>query len=171
MKPREEIKDIAPILSQWEHKEAYSVPIDYFANLPGSMIERVTQSKELEPYFMSLPDQVMNKIKQEDKGKVVSIRTYYKYVVAATLLLVVGTMVWSSMTADPAATTYAMFESNEDLEYIFDEIPLVDILDSEFVDDETFEEVLVNVEDQLYLDEIAEEILFYADDEILEEFL
>ena len=171
MNPREEIKDIAPNLSQWKLSEGYSVPTDYFGSLNESIIERVDESEKLESYFTSLPDQVMQKIKQEEKSKVVSLGSYFKYGVAAALLLAVGSMIYSNLLEEAVLPSYSMIETSEDFNYIIDEISLEDIFDSEFIDDESLEELLVSGEDEFSADDLAEEFIFDADDETLEEFL
>lgn len=171
MSPREEIKDVAPKLSEWKHSEGYKVPLDYFDNLPACVMKHIQETEKLEPYFQSLPDQVMNKIKREEKVKVVSIRSYFKYGIAASILISIGTMVWSSLLEETTTPTYSMIESSEDYNYIVEELSMEDIFDSEFIDDESLDEIFASEETQYSADESAEDLLFDADDELLEEFL
>ena len=171
MNPREEIKDIAPTLSEWKHSEGYTVPSNYFERLSYNVLEYVEETKKLEPYFQSLPNQVMSKVKQEEKGKVMPIRSYYKYGLAAAILIVAGTILWSTVIEETIAPTYSMIEYSEDLDYIINEISIEDIFDSEFIDDESLDEILVSGEEQYSADDSAEDVLFDADDELLEEFL
>ena len=100
MNPREEIKDLAPKLFDWRHSEGYKVPVDYFDNLYVSVMRHIQETEKLEPYFQSLPNQVMNKIKREEKVKAVSIKSYFKYSIAAAILISVGTMMWPSLLED-----------------------------------------------------------------------
>lgn len=171
MNPREEIKDMAPELSHWKHNEGYTVPSSYFNNLSDNVIKRVEEGEKLEPYFQSLPDQVINKIKREEKVKVVSIRSYFKYGTAAAILIAAGTMLWSSLIEETITPTYSMIEDIEDLDYIIEEISMEDIFDSEFIDNESLDEIFASGEEQYSTDESAEDLLFDADDELLEEFL
>ena len=171
MNPREEIKDIAPKLSQWKHPEGYTLPADYFVDLSDNVLLRAKEIENLEPYFNSLSDQVMNKIKEEEKGKVIPIRSYLKYVVAAAMLITVGTLLWSNQAKESTMPTYAMLETSEELDFIIDEIAMEDIFDSEFIDDESLDEILVYDLELIAVDDFAEEILYNASDDILEEFL
>lgn len=171
MNPREEIKDMALKLSQWKHNEGYTVPSSYFNNLSDNVIKRIEEGEKLEPYFQSLPDQVINKIKREEKVKVMSIRSYYKYGVAAAILIAAGTMLWSSLIEETITPAYSTIEGSEDLDYIVDEVSMEDIFDSEFIDDESLDEIFASGEEQIFTNESAEDLLFDADDELLEEFL
>lgn len=169
MNPREEIKDIAPELSRWTHEEGYEVPVDYFSSLSDIMVAKVEEKEKLKPYFDSLPDQIMSRVREEKQR--VSISRYYKYGVAAAILILVGNMLWSNFNNEIVAPTYSMMEYNEDLEYIVDEVSMEDIFDTEFIDDESLEEVLTSGVDPFYTDDSAEHLFLDADDELLEDFL
>ena len=170
MNPREEIKDIAPKLSLWKYKEGYTVPKGYFENLSDKMYERVLEEEKLEPYFTSLPNEVMRKIQEEDKGKVISIRPFFKYAIAAAFMFLIGTLVWTNLDGgEPDLLT--SIESSDDLDYIIESVSIEDIFDSEFFDNEILDEVLANEEYETQLNDSAEDFLFDADDELLEEFL
>lgn len=171
MNPREEIKDIAPTLSQWNHSEGYIVPSNYFENLSNDMMVRLETTEKLDPYFLSLPDQLMAKIKEEEKTKVMTFKSYYKYVIAAGLLIAAGTMLWTNLVEEIGGSAYSMIEDSEDLDYIIDELSMEDIFDVEFIDDESLEEILANGEEQYTTDDLAEDLLYDAKDELLEEFL
>jgi len=171
MNPREEIKDLAPKLSEWKHSEGFKVPVDYFDNLSVSVMKHMQETEKLEPYFQSLPDQVINKIKREEKVKVMSIRSYFKYSIAAVILISVGTMMWSSLLEESTTLNYSMIEGSEDYNYIVEELSMEDIFDSEFIDDESLDEIFASEEGQYSADESSEDLLFDVDDELLEEFL
>ena len=170
MSPREEIKDLAPKLFEWKHSEGYNVPVDYFDNLSVSVMKHIQETEKLELYFLSLPDQVMNKIRREEKGKAMSTKSYFKYSIAAVILISVGTMMWSSLLEEPTTSTYSMIEGSEDYNYIVEELSMEDIFDSEFIDDESLYEILASEKEQYFIDESSEDFLFDVDDELLEEF-
>lgn len=176
MDPREEIKDIAPTLSQWQHEEGYTVPSGYFDQLSDAVLSRVHEGDKMDLYFNSLPDRVMNKIDQEENrskenvSKVLPIRAFYKYAVAAALLIAVGTMVWTTTSDDITPDTYVMSVETEELNYILDNVSLDDFLTSDIIEDEVFEALLVS---DVEYEEESIDALFYniSDDDILEEFL
>lgn len=170
MNPREEIKDIAPKLSLWKYKEGYTVPEGYFENLSDRMLDRVLEEEKLEPYFTSLPNEVMRKIKEEDKGKIISIRPFLKYVAAAVIMLSIGTLVWNNLN-DSEPDLLASIEDSEELDYIIESVSIEDIFDTDIFDDDILDEVLANEEYDIPLNDSAEDFLFDADDELLEEFL
>ncbi len=171
MNPREEIKVIAPTLSRWKISDRSTVPSDYFDTLADKVLESVEVAEKMEEYFQSLPDQVIHKIKQEETTNVNPILSYYKYVIAASIFIAVGTILWSSLTNETVSPSYSMIEIGEDLDYIIDEISVEDIFDFEFIDDKTFEEVLVSEDGQFSEEDLVDDLLFDVDDEILEEFL
>ncbi len=170
MNPREEIKDLAPKLFDWRHSEGYKVPVDYFDNLYVSVMRHIQETEKLEPYFQSLPNQVMLKIKREEKVKAVSIKSYFKYSIAAAILISAGIMMWSSLLEELTISTYSMIEGSEDYNYIVQELSVEDIFDLEFIDDETLDEIFTSEEGQYFIDESSEDLLFNVDDELLEEF-
>jgi len=170
MNPREEIKDLAPKLFDWKHSEGYKVPVDYFDNLYVSVMRHTQETEKLEPYFQSLPNQVMNKIKREEKVKAVSIKSYFKYSIAAAILISAGTMMWSSLLEEFTISTYSIIEGSEDYNYVVQELSVEDIFDLEFIDDETLDEIFTSEEGQYFIDESSEDLLFDVDDELLEEF-
>lgn len=175
MNPREEIKEIANTLSQWKHDEGYVIPEGYFNNVSNLVMDRVAEEEKLEPYFEALPDRVMDRIKQEEDNsnhsKTINIKPLYKYLVAAAMLMVAGTLIWSNQEVQPVAPVYSMNEYTQDLEYIEEEMSLEEILDSEFIEDELLDEILVSGEEYYSADESAEDILYEVGDELLEEFL
>ena len=171
MNPREEIKNIAPTLSKWKHTEGYVVPADYFEKLSNNVINRVEETEKLESYFESLPNEVMNKVKHKEKRKVLPIRSFYKYGVAAAILITVGTVLWPSLMEETITPTYSMTENNEDLDFIVDEISMEDIFDSDFIDDESLDEIFAIGEDPISSDDSIKDLLFDGDDELLEELL
>ncbi len=171
MNPREEIKDIAPKLSLWKYGEGYKIPDGYFEGLSDRICERVEEDEKLDKYFSALPDEVMQKIKQEQKGKVMSIRPFLKYAVAAAFFMIMGTLVWNNVDSEFASDQTVSLEDSEELNYIIEAISLEDIFDTEFIDDETFEEILVNEDDEFIFNNSTEELLYEVDDELLEEFL
>jgi hypothetical protein len=128
------------------------------------------ETEKLEPYFQSLPNQVMNKIKREEKVKAVSIKSYFKYSIAAAILISVGTMMWPSLLEDSTILNDSMIEDNEDYNYVVQELSVEDIFDLEFIDDETLDEIFASEEGQYFIDESSEDLLFDVDDELLEEF-
>ena len=170
MNPREEIKDLAPKLFDWRHSEGYKVPVDYFDNLYVSVMRHMQETEKLEPYFQSLSNQVMLKIKREEKVKAVSIKSYFKYSIAAAILISAGIMMWSSLLEELTISTYSMIEGSEDYNYIVQELSVEDIFDLEFIDDETLDEIFTSEEGQYFIDESSEDLLFDVDDELLEEF-
>ncbi len=170
MNSREEIKDLAPKLYDWKHSEGYKVPVDYFDNLSVSVMKHMQETEKLEPYFQSLPNQVMNKIKCEEKVNAVSIKSYFKYSIAAAILISVGTMMWPSLLEDSTILNDSMIEDNEDYNYVVQELSVEDIFDLEFIDDETLDEIFASEEGQYFIDESSEDLLFDVDDELLEEF-
>ena len=170
MNPREEIKDLAPKLFDWKHSEGYKVPVDYFDNLSVSVMKHMQETEKLESYFQSLPNQVMNKIKREEKVKAVSIKSHFKYSIAAAILISAGTMMWSSLLGELTISTYSMVEGSEDYNYVVQELSVEDIFDLEFIDDETLDEIFTSEEGQYFIDESSEDLLFDVDDELLEEF-
>ena len=170
MNPREEIKDLAPKLFDWRHSEGYKVPVDYFDNLYVSVMRHMQETEKLEPYFQSLSNQVMLKIKREEKVKAVSIKSYFKYSIAAAILISAGIMMWSSLLEELTISTYSMIEGSEDYNYIVQELSVEDIFDLEFIDDETLDEIFTSEEGQYFIDESSEDLLFNVDDELLEEF-
>ena len=171
MNPREEIKKIAPTLSQWNHNEGYLVPSNYFDKLSNNVINRVEETEKLEPYFESLHDRVMNKVKEEEKRKVIPISSFYKYGIAAAILITAGTMLWTNLKEETIVPTYSMTENVEDLDYIVNEISMEDIFDSEFIDDESLDEIFGSGEDLISSDDSIEDLLFEGGDELLEELL
>ena len=142
----------------------------YFDNLYVSVMRHMQETEKLEPYFQSLPNQVMNKIKREEKVKAVSIKSYFKYSIAAAILISAGTMMWSSLLGELTISTYSMVEGSEDYNYVVQELSVEDIFDLEFIDDETLDEIFTSEEGQYFIDESSEDLLFDVDDELLEEF-
>lgn len=172
MEHRNEIKDIAPTLSKWNQKEGYTIPKDYFDGLSDNILNRANEEGNLEPYFSSLPDQVMDKLKKEESTKVITIRSWYRYGAVAALLIAVGSIIWSYNSDDTHLETYAVSTEAEELEYILDNVTIDEFLNSDIIDDATFEELLVSGEENAIVIESIEDLFYtYDDDELLEEFL
>jgi hypothetical protein len=100
----------------------------------------------------------------------VSIKSYFKYSIAAAILISAGTMMWSSLLGELTISTYSMVEGSEDYNYVVQELSVEDIFDLEFIDDETLDEIFTSEEGQYFIDESSEDLLFDVDDELLEEF-
>lgn len=170
MNPREEIKDIAPKLSQMENEKRRPIPNDYFSELQNNVMNRLEESKKLEIYFEELPDKVLNTVRKEET-KVFNIQPFLKYGVAAILLLCIGTLFWNNNELEGDAT-YALYEEeNEDLDFIIEELSMEEILDSDFIDEEALEEILVSYDNEDSSERWVEEIFYDADDDLLEDFL
>lgn len=171
MDPKEEIKDIAPKLSLWKYKEGFQVPEGYFENLSNSVQVKIEERQNLDPYFDSLPDQVMNRIEQENSKKIISIQTYLKYAVAALFFVSIGTLLWNNIQEDITTPSLAIIEDTEEIDYIIESISIEDIFNTEFIDDADLDEIFANEDDDLFLIESVEEVLHDAEDALLEEFL
>lgn len=70
MKKRDEIKNIAPNLANWDQEEPQKVPIGYFETLPHQVMDRIKHEEDLKPYFDTLPQQVLSKVQTTSKPNI-----------------------------------------------------------------------------------------------------
>lgn len=108
---QEELENISPLLSDIDKTPSFSIPASYFEQLPAQILQKIAVQEELEsisPLLAEVPkefplsvpagyfDQLTANVLAEVKtpAKVVPMRTYLKWAVAAGLiaLLSVGTL-------------------------------------------------------------------------------
>lgn len=152
MKLREEIKDIAPTLAHWDQEEYQKVPAGYFDTLPDQVMDRIQQEEDLKPYFQSLPQQVMSKLQATSRPKV----SIYKMlsVAAVFVLLITATILFQSK--NDSATQELYVSHDETFEYLLDEIESIeieDLLETNIITEQNISDLLsanseLNISDQ-----------------------
>lgn len=171
MDPKQELKKIAPNLAQLDQTKGYRVPHDYFANLSDKLMDRVYEEERLQPYFANLSDQVLDKINKEKATNIVSIRSFFRYAIAAVFLLTMGSLLWMNTANDFDQPIYASIEETDDLDFILDNVSLEEILSSEQIEDDVFEEIFASEDIYIYSEESLGNLFYETnDDDLLEEF-
>ena len=170
---RDELKDIAPLLSEMDKKEVFKVPKDYFEALPDKILDQVRTETSSRP--QKAADPVPGWIRQLAAMFDILLQPKYALSLASIGLLILAAVYivpWSG--ENPGTMVEADVPSAEDIsQYIAAHIEEFDTdLLLELTENETFDrQTLTQPQDDTNIDEYIDEIIDELDDGDLEDIL
>lgn len=161
--PREEIRDIAPLLSSDKIDNGYQMPEDYFEKMQSEVLQKV-ETENLENYFETLPNKVMDRIASESKNTTTPWTTYISRIAAVAAVVFIA--VWTINTTNADTTEqYAVLSEDEIEEMVLlaEDLTLEELVEVGIITDDNIDELMPEIQTEIdlnnYLDEYDEEEL------------
>ena len=133
-----EIKEIAPMLAGMDKKNPFVVPKGYFSSLENRTLDSLGKKSTLtnstpEGYFDTLTDQILERVSQEEKTKVIPLYKRTWLTIAASFILVAGAIYLMNTQSDGIDNNpeYTLdIEADEALDYLVEngDLYLTDLL-------------------------------------------
>ena len=96
-----ELKDISPTVAGIPRDNVLSVPEHYFDCLDAHILFKINDKYAGVPdgYFDTLPSEIMNRIRNEKPAKLISVKSTFRYSVAAIITGLIGLSLFSLLNA------------------------------------------------------------------------
>jgi len=172
-----ELKDLSPLVAEIPRNNVLSVPEHYFDSLDAHILFKIndTYAGVPEGYFERLPGEIMNRIRNEKRVKVISVKSVFlQYAVAAVFTGLIGLTLFSFFNAREEKSTLLYAEAKKIMnsgryEEVFESLPEEEIENYLSAQGHDVEAALVA--NAAYNKELPDEIDYLLKENTLDEFL
>ena len=172
-----ELRDISPVVAGIPRNNVLSVPEHYFDCLDAHILFKIndTYAGVPEGYFERLPDEILNRIRNEKPVPVISIKNiFFRYSVAAIITGLIGLSLFSLLNTRGEKSTQLYAEAKKIMnsgryEEVFKSLPEEDIENYLSAQGHDIEAALVA--NAAYNKELPDKIDYLLQENTLEEFL